>query len=395
MVLRNLTTSVFILLLSFSANQIAAQNTDPQSQPKSLKSADFVDDETGVENIVFSGLETQKDEFGEPIEDTISESDLRSALRRQGGPETIQRENYVLGLERVDNTIKAINEYLSLHGYLKAKITALGEKTGQGRMKLIFAIEKGKRFTVSSVAFNNLVTFSNDELVPIMKDCMGDRWGLYDLRQIDYCAQKKVRNLMQSRGYFEAKISPAERRFHLGEIEIFLDVTEGLRYRLGEIKVKGAEAFSKQEILDMLGQKTGDVADGNALQDLVYEKLKHAYDDKGYVQYSSEFEPVFFKPEGKSLDGTVNIKIDIDEGRVFKVRRIQFVGIDAERGNQLTQSLSLKEKSPFNRTKFEQDIKDLNTLGDFESIDQDQDVDFLTDEESADIVIRITVKPVS
>jgi outer membrane protein assembly factor BamA len=165
---------------------------------------------------------------------------------------------------------------------------------------------------------------------------------------------------------------------------------EGIRYRIGEIKIEGADAIPEKEIL---GQKTGDIADGRALQDCVYEKLKRAYEDKGYVQYNAEFEPEFIPPAAEGQDVTVNISITIDEGRRFKVSRIEFSGITGESGSRLIQSLSLKVGEVFIPAKLENDVKRLNELQEFSSIEVDRDVDLLTDEELGDVRIIIKVTP--
>lgn len=226
-----------------------------------------------------------------------------------------------------------------------------------------------------------------------MKACLGDKWQVYDLRHVIYCAQKDVRGLMFSRGYWEAKIAEPQSQITGEEVELSLGVSEGIRYRLGEINVTGATAFTKKEIIEMVGQRAGDIANGTALEDALDEKLKRAYDDKGFVQFVAEFEPTFFPPDEDEHEGRVNVDITIDEGQAFKIKQIRFKGIDAEQEQILLSGLLLKTDDLFNRTKLADDIKKIDRSNEFQKIDPDADVALRTDEEDSGLEIIITLKP--
>jgi len=260
-------------------------------------------------------------------------------------------------------------------------------------MKIFFSVNKGPLITVSAVHFIQTRNFTEDELVDALKNCLGDSWGTYDLTYMEYCAQKGVRSLMFSRGYFKAQISGPSKQISSNKAEISFDVQEGIRYRIGEIKVEGSKVFSEDEIIDLLGQHPGDIPEGKALRDFVYEKLKRVYEDKGYAQYDAEFQPEFLPPPNEGLDAIVNFKITINEGSQFRVGKIAFAGVDAQIERQLVEQMSLKSNDIFSRTKLEEDIKKLNALEKYQTVDIDRDVDIRADEDRRSIAFVITLKP--
>ncbi len=163
----------------------------------------------------------------------------------------------------------------------------------------------------------------------------------------------------------------------------------------GDFKIEGAKQFSAEKILDMFGQKTGDIANAVSLRDFVYDRLKQEYDEQGYIQYTSEFEPEFVDPKEEDLDGTVNVKISVDEGRQFKIHRIDFTGIeDQTEKRSLIEAFPLKPGDVFVRSKFEAGIESINKRDRYLPIDKDQDVEILSSERNADVDLVIKVRKI-
>ena len=198
---------------------------------------------------------------------------------------------------------------------------------------------------------------------------------------------------MFSKGFWRAKINSISFQKDGELLNVQISLTEGPRYRLGKIKIDGCEVISKKEILKILGQKPGDVADGRALQDFVYDGLKQKYDELGYPNYNAEFEPHFIEPSSPNLDGTVDVTLSIDEGRQFKVRRILFLGVDEKEVENLRGNFLLKTGEIISSKKLQDAVDALNKLQRFDHIDKDVDVDIRTDEEAGDLDLVISLRP--
>ena len=245
---------------------------------------------------------------------------------------------------------------------------------------------------VSEIRFVGNKAISSEEFVEDIKQKSGDGWKIFDERKYEYYVQKFSRSLAFSKGYFRMKIKRVTPQMVGGSYVVTVEVEEGRRFLLGEIKVSGAKAFSEKEIIGMLGQKTGDVADGRNLQDFVFEKLKRAYADKGYILYDAEFDPKFIEPEDENSDATVDVLITIDEDRQFKISRIILTGIEQEDARELKELLGFKEGEIFSQSKLEAGIKKLNELENLYFIDRDRDVEIKTRQEgeSLDLFIKLT-----
>ena len=65
-------------------------------------------------------------------------------------------------------------------------------------------------------------------------------------------------------------------------------VDEGVLYRLGEIKIDGAEVLAPEQIRAMFSLRQGDAASARAIGKWLFEDLKKAYGEMGYIEYTAE-----------------------------------------------------------------------------------------------------------
>ena len=387
---------LLLVLFAVTAASLIAQHVRPNELAGHTKinnkKSGFVEGKTIVGEVSFSGLDAKYDEANYVLENPIYESDILLFLREERA--SIQ-PNERLNLLLVEKTIKVLKELLFQKGYFKANVVALGQKLPHNQMRLIFSIERGPISRVSGIRFTGLRNFASEELEVLMRLCLKDIWGTYNIGYINYCAQKEVRQHLYRNGYFQAKLSEPKRRFSQDTVEIVLDVNEGIRYRIGDIKVAGAKEFTEKEILEMLGFARGDVADGKKLIDFVFAGLERIYKDKGYTLFNADFDPIFTPPAFDGLDGTVSLELTIDEGRQFKINNIQFAGVKPEDEQKLRTDFSLKISDTFIQTALETYIKKLNESGRYRFIDHDQHVELRLSEELGNIDIVIKVTPIA
>lgn len=238
-------------------------------------------------------------------------------------------------------------------------------------MKLVFSINRGELARVSEIRFEGNENIKSEELVADFKECIEDGWQIFDARRYGYITRQCSLRFMFSKGYFRAKILEPKFQLVSGSYVVTINVYEGVRFRYGELKVQGAKAFTEKEVLELVGLKTGEIANGKILQDLFYEKLKRIYADKGYILYDAEFEPKFIDSQKEGEDATVDLLIMIDEGRQFKLGEIKFIGVDEAKAQELKRFFLLEYGEIFNQSKIEEGIKKINELREFYPIDFD------------------------
>ncbi|CAN5301521.1 hypothetical protein BH18ACI2_BH18ACI2_06240 [soil metagenome] len=200
-----------------------------------------------------------------------------------------------------------------------------------------------------------------------------------------------IRNCFAVQGYLQAKISTAQIESTTRGHQITVPVEEGALYRIGKIEVEGARLFTPEQIGVMINLQKGDIANGEAIYEAFYERLADAYRDKGYLHYAADPEPTFHLELG-AQEGVVDFLVNIDEGKRFILREVQFAGNATTPDSILRSALRLREGRPFSRRLFEASVKNLNELNLFEQIDQEKDVHYALDEERSQVRLTIKVK---
>lgn len=391
--IKNIQSSIlFVIAFSIFAHaQTSKVSPKLIVQKVNLASKDFVEGKTVIAEVKFTGLDSDYESYENEAGNPVRESHFLILLREN---QTSISDGEKFNSVKIEKVIKLLKAEFAEHGYLKAEIVALGEKLPNNQMRLIFSVKRGAVVRVSEIRFTGNKNITSEEFVENFKNCSGDRWEIFDRRIYDYYARECSRGLMLSKGFFEAKLHVMPPRMVSDSYIVTVELKEGIRYRIGEIKVTGAKFFTEKEILEMTDLNTGDVADGSKLVDFIYEKLKKTYGDKGFCMYNAEFEPKFIAPQAEGLDGTVDIFIDIDEGRQFRLANIRFDGIEPEKSRELRNLISLNDGEIFNQSQLEDDVKKIDETKSFYPIDIDKDVDVKTDEEKGQVYIVILLHKV-
>ena len=149
-------------------------------------------------------------------------------------------------------------------------------------------------------------------------------------------------------------------------VDITLPIEEGDQYRLGEITFKGNKALSNTKALRTIFPiKDGDVFDRSKIAKGL-ESLGKAYGQYGYINFTSIPDTRF--DEDKKI---IFIDIDVDEGKQFYVRRIEFQGNTTTRDKVIRREILLEEGSVYNQQLWEVSLQRLNQLGFFDNLKPD------------------------
>ena len=347
----------------------------------------------------------------------VPESDVLKAFREKRAG--ISKEA-IYDPVKSRNAIRILRELLASKGYPNAKVEVKQEEVSATSVALTFSVDQGNRSRIVNIEFEGNQVFKSGELRNALQ--LVKQTGLIsrvkgldilDLQKLQYDLQKNVRSYMFSKGYFQARIGEpqvvglgAKRTSFVpfltlplplvssvdDTLKIIVPVTEGKVFRVGDLKVEGNSIFSEQQILGYVGLKKGEIADGKRLQDAVYENLKKVYGSQGFVLYNAEFEPQFKDNPAKSDEGIVDITISIDEGKQFRLRRLEFTGNTFTRDRVMRREFLINEGDIYNQQGLEVSVARLNQTQFFDPIDKDKDVEIRTDEEQGDVDLIVKVK---
>jgi outer membrane protein insertion porin family len=92
-------------------------------------------------------------------------------------------------------------------------------------------------------------------------------------------------------------------------MDISIQVSAGAQYTLGGFSIKGAQAFSQDEIIQQFPLHPGDLFSATAIQEGLV-RLKKLYGSKGYVNFG-----MIPRPQMDDIRHTVTLTLDISEGK--------------------------------------------------------------------------------
>jgi outer membrane protein assembly factor BamA len=263
---------------------------------------------------------------------------------------------------------------------------------GDGRAR---AVGPPVRWNDVRIEFVGNRVFTGEQLLGLTGRCY-ERYRkddpVFNSDVLDYCLRRDVTDFMQQSGYVRAGVGAMRVEESWPGVKITVPVEEDKLYRLGDIRIEGAEFFTAGQIRELLPLETGQVADGGAVVEWLSERLKKKYEDDGFIQYEYDVEPQFRPASGAGNEGVVDLLITITEGRRFVLRKVAFKGKAGTPEDLLRGALLVKEGEAFSMQQFRDGIEALNKLDLFERIDADRDSEFRTDDETGDLKITIRLK---
>jgi outer membrane protein insertion porin family len=216
---------------------------------------------------------------------------------------------------------------------------------------------------------------------------------------------ERVRAEYQNRGFFKVLVQDPKTEIHdTGHtgphipllqsgpgkaVDITMPIEEGDRYKLASITFTNNKAVKDTRPLrNLFPIKDGDTFSREKIGKGL-ENLRKAYGELGYINFTGV-------PDTKMDDEhkTISLVIDIDEGKLFSVRRIEFSGNTTTRDKVIRREIALEEGQPYNSRLWELSLLRLNQLGYFEPLkpDDPNTTDRRLDEKNGTVDLTLKVR---
>jgi outer membrane protein insertion porin family len=214
---------------------------------------------------------------------------------------------------------------------------------------------------------------------------------------------QRVVDLYQRKGYARARVGQPELKVVKESkdgatrwVEVRIPVTEGPRYRMGELTFENSKVFQTEGLKNVYKLKPGEWYSRKRLYD-GFRATQEAYGRSGYMEwtpapmfkYSDEPDPIeqaltslvppmLLAPEepapagAKKVDPVVDINVVFQEGPQYFVRRITFTGNSTTRDNVIRREMRLYEGGVFDTEALKFSVRRLNQLGYFTEIHGDE-----------------------
>lgn len=290
--------------------------------------------------------------------------------------------------ETAGKAAKALKKLLATKGYVYSDVTAIRDEQFSS---VTFQVTEGERLQLADIRFEGSKVFSADALNAITRGCLSKfrkSDDAFEQELLEYCLRRAA-NFVRSQGYLEAKFGEPKNEILGNRIVPTVKVDEGSLYRLGEIRIQGADHLAAEYIREMLPLRQGEVAKADSISKWLFEDLKERYADLGYIEYTAEPVPDFRKVS--EVEGIVNFKVIIEEGDRFTLRSIELEGEQLPTARFVNES-PLRPGDIYNDSKFAAFVNQLNQTGLFEPIDKDKDSDFRVNHEERLVSIHLKLR---
>jgi outer membrane protein insertion porin family len=285
-----------------------------------------------------------------------------------------------------------IKQLLSEHGRQFATVKTEVRPLPPAAVNVTFVVKEGPKVKVGKIRFEGNQHVSSQALKRAMKNLkpigLPHSIFLENLFAKTYDASKleedteRVRAEFQNRGFFKVLIPDPKTEIrdtgHPGghiplimggpgkAVDITFHIEEGERYKLGSITFKNNKAIQNAAALrGLFPMKDGDIFSREKVAKGL-ENLRKAYGAIGYINFTAVPDTSF--DEQKKL---INLTIDVDEGKQFYVRRIEFQGNTTTRDKVIRREIAQEEGQPYNQHLWEISLLRLNQLGYFEQLKPD------------------------
>jgi outer membrane protein insertion porin family len=320
---------------------------------------------------------------------SVSKSDVLDRFKERKVGLSVESQYDPTKVKRAEVVIK---ELLSEHGRQFSTVRTEVRPIPPAAVSITFVVKEGPKVKVGKIIFTGNQHVKNRILRSAMKNLkpIGVPHSIflenlfartYDATKLDEDTER-VRQEFQNRGYFKVVVNEPKtnihdtghKGFHIPllqagpgkAVDITMPIEEGDKYRLGEITFKGNKAIPNTQALRALFPiKDGDVFDRSKIGKGL-EALGKAYGQFGYINFTSVPDTRF--DEEKKL---IYIDIDVDEGKQFYVRRIEFEGNTTTRDKVIRREIVLEEGQVYNQQLWELSLQRLNQLGFFDTLKPD------------------------
>jgi len=355
----------------------------------------YVTEKPTIREIKYTGL------------NSVSQSDVLDRFKKEKVGLTQESQYDPTKVKKAEVVVK---DLLAEHGRQFATIRTEIHKLPPAAVSVEFVIKEGPKVKVGRIKFEGNKKVPSRDLRSAMKNTkpIGIPHSLilenlfsktYDASKLDEDAER-VRYLYQTKGYFKALVNDPKTQIrdtkpgfpYIGRkggkvVDITVPVEEGDRYRLGTITFTGGKAITNTKALRaQFPIKDGDIFNRESIAKGL-ENLRKAYGTLGFINFSAV--PQTSIDEGKKQ---VSLAIDLDEGKAFMVRRIEFTGNTTTRDKVIRRELALEEGNVYNSHLWELSLLRLNQLNYFEPLKVEQDSEVKQDAQNGTVDLTLKVK---
>lgn len=276
----------------------------------------------------------------------------------------------IANLSLITDNVRKIIAYYHSEGYWLVKVTPVLREISDNAVALTFQVDEGPKVVIKKIEIEGNDALSAKQIKKAMQT--RKRWlfsfitgsGIYIKEQLKEDVER-IKQLYHNNGYIYVAVS--EPKIVLDpdrkKLTLFISISEGDQYRIGELKVTGNTAISGPEILGSIKSAPGLIFDRGALRDDISGTID-LYMEKGYAM--ADINPIV---DVKAEEKIANITLSVTEGGIYKIGRIDISGNTKTRDKVIRREMRLDEGEIFNKKLIKRSYQRINNLNFFEKVD--------------------------
>lgn len=266
----------------------------------------------------------------------------------------------------VQRASERLKQHYEEEGYFEAKIATEVEKFSDGDVRVAFVIDEGRRITIDRIVIEGNKGLTASQIKGAMVVQEREYFILRGTVQRQKLEEdiERILALYNDHGFIQARVE-----FHditvdreNARVTIVLQVVEGPQYRVDQITITGVTLLPESEVRRQLKFKSGDVFSRTGLRESV-NSIADLYSTIGRA--SADITP---RTDQVAADAKVNIVIDIVEGPVVYVERINISGNLRSEDKILRREIPMIEGDLFTLQKLTRARQRLINLGYFDMV---------------------------
>ena len=291
-----------------------------------------------------------------------------------------------ISLQQVQEGINIIQALYKEKGYLATRVKSeLKPKETEEEIALVYKIDEGKKVKIKKIYVQGVKDFTEGKIKKQMKN-KEDNW----IRSGEFNSEKyqedkeKIIEFYKKNGYLDAEILKDSIWFDpLGkDMYIKLFLSEGERYKFGEISFQGNNIYSGEKLKKVVKFRAGEFFDQKKYEETLTE-IYNLYQEEGYIY-------VQISDVTSTRENVVDIDYQITEGVPANVHFVKIEGNTKTKEKVIRRELSILPDQRFRRSILMRSIRDVMYLNYFSNATPDIEV---LPNGDVDLIIKVEEKP--
>jgi len=270
---------------------------------------------------------------------------------------------------KLDKVKQELQRQYYAHGKYGVRITSEVEPLDDSSVIVHFTISEGQAARIKEINIVGNEVYSDKELLKGF-ELTTPTWTSWFTKDDQYSKQKLQGDLENLRSkyvdtgyiYFNVDSTQVSITPDKADVYITINVTEGDRYSVADVKLSGKLIVEPEELFDQVTTRKGMVFSHKAMTETA-KNLTERLGDEGYA--FANVNPI---PKADEKTKTVAITYYVDPGQRVYVRRISFYGNSKTRDEVLRREMRQMEGGWISTSQVERSKVRLQRLGFFEEV---------------------------